>query len=206
MIEINLLPDELRRAQKTAFNLPREFLEKLIKLGICVLILPIILIPALTFTKSLMLKRVNKALDSIAPQRKQIDRIREESARHKALEKLFSSLFQSRLSVSPKLNAVSDSLPQGLWLDEFIFSGVNWEIKGKCFSASSSEMAQLSQFLNALKSNKDSARAFDGLELGSVQRKKLGPTEIAEWTINSKKPKVDSPVKKKETNKKKKTK
>lgn len=206
MIEINLLPAESCRGQKTAFNLPQEFLKKLIKLGICVIILPIILIPALTFTKSLMLKRINKALDSIVPQRKQIDQIREESARHKALEKLFSSFFQSRLSVSPKLNAVSDSLPQGLWLDEFSFSGESWEIKGKCFSVSSSEMAQIGQFLNTLKSDKNSAWAFGGLELGSVRRKKLGPTEIVEWTINSKKNKVDSPVKKKETDKKKKSK
>ena len=67
-------------------------------------------------------------------------------------------------------------------------------------------MAQIGQFLNALKSNKDSVRAFGGLELGSVQRKKLGPTEIAEWTINSKKPKVDSPVKKKPAGKSKKSK
>lgn len=206
MIEINLLPSESRHKQKTAFNLPREFLKNIIILGICVLILPSILIPALTFTKSLMLKRVNMTLESIAPQRKQIDGIREESARHKALEKLFSSLYASRLSVSPGLNSVSDSLPQGLWLDEFSLSGRVWEIKGKCFSVSSSEMAQIGQFLNTLKSDKDSARVFDGLELGSVRRKKLGPTEIAEWTINSKKTKVDSKVKKKPAEKTKKSK
>ncbi|MDO8748166.1 MAG: hypothetical protein Q7J72_03495 [Candidatus Omnitrophota bacterium] len=206
MIEINLLPKELRRGQKTAFNLPQGFLKKIVALGISVVILPNILIPALVLAKSLRLKQASKALDNIAPQRKQIDRIREESAKHKALEKLFSGMYSSRLSIAPKLNAVSDGLPQGVWLDEVLFSGENWEIKGKCFSVSSSEMTQIGQFLNVLKSNKDSARAFSSLELGSVQRKKLGPTEIAEWNINSKKPKVDPPVKKKETNKKKKSK
>lgn len=206
MIEINLLPNESRRGQEIAFNLPHDFLKKLVTIGICAVILPSMLIPALTFTKSLLLRRVNKALDSIAPQRKQIDQIREERLKHTALEKLFSSLFQSRLSVAPRLNAVSNGLPQGLWLDEFLFSGSVWEIKGKCFSASSSEMAQIGQFLNILKSDKDSARAFGGLELGLVQRKKIGPTEIAEWTINSKKPKVDSPVKKKPAEKIKKSK
>ena len=93
-------------------------------------------------------------------------------------------------------------------MDEFLFSERErvWEIKGKCFSASSSEMTQIGQFLNALKSNKYSSRAFSSLELGSVQRKKLGPTEIAEWIIRSKKPKIDPKVKKKEAVKKNKTK
>lgn len=201
MIEINFLSDELRRGQKTTFNLPPDFLKKIIKVGACVIILPIILIPALIFTQSLTLKRVNKDLNSIAPQREQIDRIREESDRHKALEKLFSSLFKSRLSISPKLNSVSDSLPQGMWLDEFSFFRENWEIKGQCFSASSSEMAQIGQFLNALKSNKDSTKALAGLELSSVRRFSLGPTEIVEFIINSKKFKDEPAVKKKEAKK-----
>ena len=206
MIEINLLPDESRRGQKTAFNLPRGFLKKIAALCISVVILPNILIPALVLAKNQRLKQISKALDSIAPQRKQVDRITEESAKYKALEKLFSGMYSSRISIAPKLNAVSAGLPQGVWLDEFIFSEENWEIKGKCFSASSSEMTQVGQFLNALKSNKDSARAFSSLELGSVQRKKLGPTEIAEWNINSKKPKVDPKAKKKPAEKTKKSK
>ena len=206
MIEINLLPDESRRGQKTAFNLPRGFLKKIAALCISVVILPNILIPALILAKGLRLKQVGRALDNIGLQRKQIDRIREESAKHKALEKLFSGMYSSRISIAPKLNAVSAGLPRGVWLDEFIFSEENWEIKGKCFSVSSSEMAQIGQFLNTLKSDKDSARTFGSLELGLAQRKKLGPTEIAEWTINSKKPRVDSKVKKKETTKKSKTK
>ena len=208
MIEINLLPRELRRDQKTAFNLPRGLLKKIAALCISVIILPNILIPALVLAKSLRLKQVGRALDNIAPQRKQIDRIREESAKHKALEKLFSNMYSSRISIAPELNALSDHLPQGVWLDEFFFSERErvWEIKGKCFSASSSEMTQIGQFLNALKSNKDSARAFSSLELGSVQRKKLGSTEIAEWNINSKKPKVDPKAKKKPAQKTKKSK
>lgn len=206
MIEINLLPDESRRGQKTAFNLPRGFLKKISALCISVVILPNLLIPALVLAKSLRLKQVGRALDNIAPQRKQIDQIREENAKHKALEKLFSNMYSSRLDIAPELNALSDHLPQGLWLDEVFFSERVWEIKGKCFSASSSEMTQIGQFLNTLKSDKDSARAFSSLELGSVQRKKLGSTEIAEWNINSKKPKVDPKVKKKAAAKKSKTK
>lgn len=210
MIEINLLPDELRRGQKAAFNLPREFLKKIVLLCVFIVFLPNLCVPALVVTRALILKQVDRALDAIAPQRKQIDRIREEDAKFKALEKLFSSLRSSRLSAAPKLNAVSDSLAQGLWLDELSFSGRAWEIKGRCFSASSSEMAQIGQFLNVLKSDKDPARAFGGLELGSVQRKKLGPTEIVEWIINTKKQKVnakaDSKIKQKETVKKNKSK
>ena len=126
MIEINLLPEESRRAQKTAFNLPQGSLKKIIKLCVLVLVLPNILIPALVCVRGIMLKQANKSLDSIATQKKQIDRIREETARHKALEKLFSGLYSSRLAVSPKLNALSGSLPQGVWLDELIFSGMTF--------------------------------------------------------------------------------
>lgn len=210
MIEINLLPEESRRAQKTAFNLPQGSLKRIIKFCALALLLPNMLIPVLVFARGIMLKQDNNSLDNIAPQRKQIDRIREETAKHKALEKLFSGLYSSRMGIAPKLSALSDSLPQGLWLDELVFSGGNWEIRGKCFSASSSEMAQVGQFLSAIKSAKEPSRAFGSLELGSVQRKKLGPTEIAEFAISSKKPKIepkaDPKAKKKEAGKKSKVK
>lgn len=185
MIEINLLPEELRKKQQVRLGFPKEYNKNIIKTVILIFISIHILIILLIAINSIMLKHLAASFIKIEPQKKQIDEVKGGLQKYKNLEDLFLRLSKQRIGMAPKLNTISDSLPQGVWLYELSFSKDIWKIQGNCISASSSETAQIGKFLNSLKSN-DGGSAFRDLELISIQRKKMGATEVVDFIITSK--------------------
>ena len=185
MIEINLLPEELRKREPFKFNLSGNYLKNIALPAIVIFILVNALIPLLIISKSVMLKQVKSYFLSIQPQVKQIDEISLQVHRFKAQDDVFSRLIKARLTTAVKLSAISDCLSQGVWLSELWFSKDILEIKGSCVSAEAQEMAQIGKFLNALKADKQIGASFIRLELASVQRRKLGATEVVDFIINS---------------------
>lgn len=185
MIEINLLPAELRKRESFKFSPPEGYLKNIALSAIAVFILANILIPLLIVTKGVMLKQLKRSFLSIQPQMKQIDEINLQVQKARALDGLFSRLVKARLTTAVKLNIISDCLPQGVWLSEFSLSKDILEIKGSCVSAEAQELAQIGKFLNALKADKQISASFIHLELASVQRKNLGATEVVDFIISS---------------------
>lgn len=193
MIEINLLPEELRKRFKPlCFNLPVKNIRNIAILTIAVFLLVHIFFPMLILINSLRLKLLKKAFVKIEPQKEQIDEISGQLQKLKSLDELFQRIGRQRLSLAVRLNIVSDYLPQGVWLDELSLSKEIWKIKGSCIFGSESEMSQIGKFLDALKSAAASGRDFANLELVSVQRRKLGPTELVDFVFGSK-PKGQAP-------------
>lgn len=185
MIEINLLPAELRKKDAAKFSRV-EFSPKIIFLGLSLLLLPDLIIILVILTKSLLLWQINSAFKKIEPHKAQIDEIIGLTQKSKSLQELFPRLNAARPAIAMEMNAIANLIPKGVWLNELSFSQGNWEIKGSCFSISSSEMAQIGKFVNALKAEKKMAKEFAGLELASAQRKALAVTEIVDFVISSK--------------------
>lgn len=186
MIEINLLPESLRKKQIFQFNLPQGKRIPFVGLVIAFFILPHILLPVCIGINSFRLKRAEAALKRIGPQKQQVDALKLQVDAARGLEALDLRLGQERFLSSPKLNAVSDSLSDGVWLEELTFSKEALEIKGSCYSLEGQELTQIGNFLNALKSDSSIAKDFPRLELVSVQRRKLGAIEVVDFAISSK--------------------
>ncbi len=187
MIEINLLPEELRKRFKPLrFNLPVKNIRNAALLVSAVFLLAHIFFPILIFINSFRLKLLKEAFVKIEPQREQIDEIRGQLQKLKSLDELFQRIGRQRLSLAVRLNIISDYLPQGVWLEELSLSKEIWKIKGSCISGLESEMSQIGKFLDALKSAAASGKDFANLELVSVQRRKLGPTELVDFVFGSK--------------------
>lgn len=190
ILEINLLPEELRKKRRAfQFKALADNAKKFLRPVIAGFILIHLFIPLITFTKNLRLKQAKRTFTNIQPQKEEIDEVRNQLQKFKSLDELFRRLRSQRLAVAPRLNIISDYLPQGVWLSELSVSKNVWEIKGSCIFGIESEMAQIGEFLQALKSDARFAKDFAGLELVSVQRKKLGPTEIVDFIFGSK-PKI----------------
>lgn len=187
MIEINLLPEELRKKESFKFNIPKEGLKNsftvLLPAGIVFIH---IFIQGIIITKGLMLKQAEGAFRAVGPQKKQLDEMEFQIQKIKALDEFFLRSASQRLITAQKLNIISDVLPPELWLTELSVSKDIWEIKGGSVSAAAQDMANIRKFLNALKTNKQISGSLSSLELVSVQRNKLGPTEVVDFTISSK--------------------
>lgn len=185
MIEINLLPEELRKKQKVKLDFLKNYSKNIIKPVILIFISIHILLILLVAIDSVMLKHFTKSFIEIEPQKKQIDEVKGELQKYKNLEELFLRLSKQRLSIAPKLNIISDSLPHGIWLYELSFSKEIWKIQGNCISAPGLETTQIGKFLNSLKAS-DGEGGFRDIELLSIQRKKIGATEVVDFVISSK--------------------
>lgn len=187
MIEINLLPQELRKRQINQFTLPKKYLNSALLLVIAVIAITHILIQGLIVSKGLMYASAEKRMRSIQPQKQIVEEMRSAVQKYKTLEDISSRLSRQRLAIAPVLNYTAHSIPQGVWLTQLSLTKEGWELRGSCVSAAGSEMAQIGKFLQALKQDAQMRSVFAKLELASVQRKKVGPTEVVEFIISSKK-------------------
>lgn len=189
MIEINLLPVELRKKQKkVTLKIPKEFIVVLSLGFLAVFLLFHLLLQAVIVIKSVQLKGLNKSWVSIQPQKKQIDELKEQINKLKVSDDAVFQVAAQRLINVTELNIISDSLSKGVWLTELSLSRENIDIKGSCVSASAQELSQIGKFLAALKSHKKMTDYFPYLELVYVQRSKISAIEIIDFVISSKAP------------------
>lgn len=186
-LEINLLPKELRKKRR-AFRpkLSVDSLRKILGLAIAGLVFIHLFIPLVTFSKKFSLGRAKKAFLNIQPQKEELDEIKNQLKDFGNLDELFKQMKGRRPNAAQQLNIISDYLPQGVWLSGLSVSKNIWEIKGICIFGIESEMAQIGKFLQALKSDARIAKDFASLELVSVERRKLGSTELADFILGSK--------------------
>ncbi|OGX24214.1 MAG: hypothetical protein A3J51_01445 [Omnitrophica WOR_2 bacterium RIFCSPHIGHO2_02_FULL_45_21] len=187
ILEINLLPEELRKKRR-AFRpkLSVDSLRKILGPAIAGFVFIHLLIPVVTFSQKLSLGRAKKAFLDIQPQKEKLDEIRNQLKGFGNLDELFKRMRGQRSGIAPQLNIISDYLPQGIWLSGLSVSKSAWEIKGSCIFGTEGEMAQIGKFLQALKSDARLDKDFASLELVSVERRKLGTTELADFILGSK--------------------
>lgn len=195
MIEINLLPQELRKRRIVRFNLPKEYLSGALVIGIALIVILHILIQAVIIAKAVMLSSADRRMAGIQPQRQLVDEMKSEVQKYKSLEELFSRIGPQRIRAAAVLNLISDALPEGVWLTELSLSAEGGELAGACVSAGGGEIAQVGKLLNTLKQDAWIRGVFPELALSSVKRKKLGATDVAEFAMSAKK-QVKSPAKK----------
>ena len=187
MIEINLLPEGLRKKPAIQFTLPQEYLKSALFIAIALIVILHILLQVFIITKGTLLASSGRRMALIQPQRQLVDEMKSEVQNYKALRDLFMQAGAKRMRVVKVLNLISDALPQGVWLAELSLSQEAGELSGACVSAEGLEIAQVGKLLNALRQEPELMRAFPELELSSVKRRKLGPSEIVEFVMSVKK-------------------
>lgn len=187
MIEINLLPDGLRKKRALSFTLSGKYLKNYIFTAIAVIVILHILLQSTIMFKSVMLASSERRMASIQAQRRIVDEMKSEVQNYKHLQVLFSQAEARRIRFAPALNLISDVLPQGVWLNGLLLQAQASDLSGACVSAEGGEIAQVGRLLNALRREPELKLVFPELELASVKRKKLGPVEIIEFVMSVKK-------------------
>jgi len=206
MIEINLLPEEMRKKER-AFKKIEVDLS-----GIDLAKLPVgrIAVWAAVFFVCLHLglfligyagkawsSSLAKEYEEILPEKGKADQLKAESDLIAKKVKTVNELMSKRFSWARKLNSLSDAVTPGVWLSDLAYNerGSN-EAQGNaraavrsltisgCVSKMSEEgTALVGRFIQNLKDNREFYSDFSAIELGSIKSDKWDDQEIMRFTI-----------------------
>lgn len=194
MIEINLLPPNLRVKKKEPMKLPSLPIIPIAAGIVCLLFAIQVLLWFFIQVKSVSRDSLKKKVASIAASNKEtmsIDSsLREISSKVEAIDKLSNS----RFNVAKKLNDLSDLMVSGVWLrsidvkkgESLNEPGVLREtlvIEGSSVISGESAEGAIGKFVNSLKENESFASDFDDIELAKKVERKVQNTEIMDFVI-----------------------
>lgn len=185
MIEINLLPQELRITRK---NDPIDLKSAPYIIGAIfgiVILTHIILIITFLF-KSYSLHQLESNWQALGPDRKLLESLKREYATATLDTKVIQEIMSQRINWAEKLNKLSLCLPSGVWFDEISFLNKTFTLKGTVVSLQKEEINLINNFVESLKKDDSFFKKFSNLELGSMQRRTIGSYDVIDFILTGK--------------------
>lgn len=188
MIEINLLPEELKikaRKKKAIIAVEPKYFFYLIPLFILGLLMcSHICLFAVYIFKTNQLGVLNKKYSSLEPQRKVLDAFNKEYAIMSEDALAVMKFADQRIIWSAKLNKLSLHLPSGIWFSDLLLTGGgDFTLRGSVISLQKEEVNLLKQFIDSLKSDTVFFKDFNKIELASVQRETVGGYDMFNFIL-----------------------
>ena len=87
---------------------------------------------------------------------------------------------------APKFNAISDSLPRGLWIKKMTLDKLGLTVEGSVVSKNRSEINNVDMFLSALRQNEGFMKDFSSLEVNSIQGGRSNSVEVTDFSVMAK--------------------
>lgn len=183
MIEINLLPVELKEKSKKNPAELKKFVVIFPLLGAILVIINIFLI-LFSIIQGGQLRALNNKWNSLESQRNNLQAYKKEADGAASGEKSIQQLVKDRITWSERLNKISLYLPSGLWLDEMVInSGKDFLVRGSVISLQKEEMGQINKFIDSLKNDSSFFEIFAGLELSSMQSRSVSGYDIVDFVL-----------------------
>jgi len=188
MIEINLLPEELKVKTKRVgkISIESKYFVYLIPLVSAVLILLHICLAAVGIVKTFQFSQLNNKWKKLQPQRELLNNLKKEYDVVASNAKLIQELNSRRLNWSEKLNRLSQDLPSGIWFNEILVSRQDFVLKASVVSLQKEEMSLINKFMDSLKNDTCFLIGFNKLELGPVQKKSVGGYDVVDFILTAK--------------------
>jgi Tfp pilus assembly protein PilN len=188
MIEINLLPEELKVKTKRLgkVSIESKYFLYLIPLVSAVLILVHICLAAVGIVKGLQFSQLNNKWKKLQPQRELLNNLKKEYDVVASNAELIQELNSRRLNWSEKLNRLSRDLPSGIWFNEILVSRKDFVLKASVVSLQKEEMSLINKFMDSLKNDTRFLIDFNKLELGLVQKKSVGGYDVVDFILTAK--------------------
>ncbi len=187
MIEINLLPEELKpkvKGKKTALSaLGPSALIYLLPAGLGVLVFSHLCLAGLAIIKSSQYGILNNRWRSLEPQRKALEEFNREFLVFSEDAKALQRISLQKVNWAQKLNNLSAALPSGIWFTQLSVTAKELNLRGSAISLQKAEMNLINKFIDNLKSDTAFFKDFSALNLSSVQKKSLGGYDIAEFAL-----------------------
>lgn len=187
MIEINLLPEAMRKQKKAYSRLDLEiakikFLAGGVVVGLLILLLLVFSIGSCIRKRQILSFTENERL--IAPQRSQVEALNKELSILKGKMAALDEVTRRKFLWAKKLNELSDLVLPGIWftrirtnLDE------TFMIEGSVISKKEEAMASVGKFMKDIKEHASFFGDFSNIKLESVQRKSMDGRDIVDFKI-----------------------
>ncbi|MCU0651182.1 MAG: hypothetical protein MUC52_03000 [Candidatus Omnitrophica bacterium] len=185
MIEINLLPDEMRAKQSSSKPSQIDNVVYLFPVILAVVLVVHLYLGMVYMVRAQVLGSLERNWRKLEPQRQEVTGIKSELDAESSQAVIVGNLVASRVLLAPKLNKLSYDLPPGIWFNEVIFDRKELKVKASVVSLKSDEMDIINTFLEELKNDKDFNSDFSGIEVGALQRKTIGSYDVVDFVLTA---------------------
>lgn len=179
MIEINLLPKNLRKVEKKV-NLPY-------KAYVVLLVIFLLLLHALLFSlcvfKKIQVVSFTHVWDELTPKSKDSSLMREKIKVFEVDVGSMKKILARRVVLTDLFSELNNAIPKGLWLERLSYSEEGLVLQGSVVSLSQNEMTIIGKFLQALKSSNVFSSIFSKIELSSVQRRMIKTYDVVDFVL-----------------------
>ncbi|MBM3243902.1 MAG: PilN domain-containing protein, partial [Candidatus Omnitrophica bacterium] len=121
--------------------------------------------------------------DNASVERKALDEFNAEYLFISADAKDIQKFLSERINWSEKLNKLSLSLPEGIWLEHISATGKDFYLKGKAVSLDKSEVSLIRNYVEGIKGQPQFIKNFSSLEITSIQKATKGSYEVADFSL-----------------------
>ena len=188
MIEINLLPEKMRKQKKTYLKLDLKMMGEFKMLAGGVLVGVLILLLVLLSIGSAVRKRQTIKLmrveEKIGPQKVQAEAVNKEASILKMKMAALDGITKRRFLWAEKLNGLSGLVLPGIWFTRI--STDSYErliIEGSAISKEEKAMATVGKFMKNIKENSPFFKDFSDIKLETVQRKSIDERDVVDFRI-----------------------
>jgi hypothetical protein len=190
MIDINLVPEQLRKRRKSEllsggiFNIPKEVMVG-VGGGIIALLLAVdVLFFMAKVVKFIQHQHVKSKWEAILPDKTNTDAIKKELQDLQKEVKSMKDIMEGHNAIwSQKLNVISDGLAKGIWIRKLTLNDKQLFIEGTTVSKEQNEMTNVGLFVTNLKDDEEFMKNFESIEVDHIQRRKNETLEVADFTI-----------------------
>ncbi len=183
MFRINLLPEAERRVAPSLLHaLPRTPLAWIV--FTVMVAIPLLLWVPLQMARQ-QLNRVEVALQPLRPQKEEADRLQQLIRELQAQQGLLhQGTGNSQATWWQRLNALSDLLPDGVWLTEIAFDQAKGlVIEGMAIGQGDPELVGVARLVQGVKADARFASLVTDVEIDSVKRMQDGAIEVAQFHV-----------------------
>lgn len=188
MIEINLLPEELRKKKQFQFDLGDLQKGKVKFIGGGAL-LGVLILLVLFFSVGASIRKGQSANllareEGLREQKSQVETISKDISILNAKMATLDEITKTRFLWARKLNQLSDLVLPGTWFTHvYIDSEKTLIIEGSVISKKEEAMALVGKFMKDIRGHEDFFKDFSNIKLESVQRETLDKRDVVDFKI-----------------------
>lgn len=185
MIEINLLPEELKlKITSSREGIPSKLVVYAVAAILALLLIAHAVLAIVFVVRGSQLALLHAQWAKAEPQRKALENARKELEALSHDAQASQQLISQRTEWGRKLNRLSLDVPAGVWFDDLSFARNDFSLHCSVISLQKEEMGLVNRFIEALKADPDFYSDFSALELGSITVRAIGGHEVTDFTIS----------------------
>ncbi len=183
MIQINLMPPELRAARRAgSLRVPWR------PIGLAAAALAVlfsVVLPLTNFLRARSIDRLRGEWKTLEPQSRELEKVQKDFQQLKRQAEALQSVKAPQAQWAPRLSLLSEALVPQVWLTQLEYAqGKALRLKGSALVGAGGDVrGQVTQFLQQLKDRPGFQDWFQNVELESVEHRTIQNEEVVDFVL-----------------------